>query len=160
MKEIELTQGKIAVVADHMFDWLNQWKWYAHKDHNTWYAMRGVRKPVRKALLMHRVILDAPHGVEVDHVDGNGLHNWPDNLRLATHSRNMSNRRIQSNNTSGYKGVSWDARKRKWQAILRANGRQKRLGYFIDLIAAARAYDAAARDAFGEFARCNFPDSE
>lgn len=161
MREIELTQGKVAVVSDQYFEWLNQWNWSAIKYRDTWYAKRNIGTwPVsNKTILMHREITNALGGMQVDHIDGNGLNNQLHNLRLATDSQNKANRGKQRNNKSGYKGVSWDSRARKWNAQIQVNRRCVHLGYFTDPIEAARAYDAAAPEYFGEFARLNFQET-
>jgi dTMP kinase len=82
MKEIELTQGKVALVDDDDFEELNQFKWHVKKDHNrAFYAARVTPRPNRRLIFMHRQILkDIPEGMEVDHVNGNGLDNRRSNL--------------------------------------------------------------------------------
>lgn len=104
---------------------------------------------------LHRVIMNAPPGVQVDHINGDTLDNRRCNLRLCTHKENGHNRKLQGG-TSKFKGVTWHKRDRKWQAGIRHNGKQIHLGYFNDDVEAARAYDRAARKYFGEFARVNF----
>lgn len=96
----------------------------------------------------------------VDHINGNGLDNRRANLRPATPSQNTANARMPSDNTSGFKGVGWFARTGRWRAYITYQGRQKHLGYFDIAEEAALAYDAAARELFGEFARPNFPAEE
>lgn len=157
MKGIALSQDKVAIVDDLDFPYLSQFKWTALKGRNTWYAVRNVVIDGRtKMLLMHRLLLDAPTGLGVDHRDGDGLNNQRANLRLCNEQQNGQNRTLQSNNKSGYKGVSWDKRKRKWTARIKAHGKQPHLGYFDTAKDAARAYDAAALELHGEFARLNF----
>ena len=168
MKEIELSQNKVAVVDDEDFEWLSQWKWYATKSRNTFYAVRDV-KALRtdgtqqiKVIHMHRFILDAPIGVFVDHKDGDGLNNSRQNIRIATKHQNEFNQGLRLNNTSGYRGVSL-ARKHKpldadkWRAGICLNQKYYSLGAFGTREEAARAYDAKAKELFGEFARLNFP---
>lgn len=159
-KLIPLTQGKSAIVDDQDFEWLSQWKWCAHKDKNKWYAMRGVyTKGKVISVQMHRLILAAPQGREVDHWDGDGLNNQRHNLRLATQHENQRNRKNpNSNNTSGYKGVSWHKKDEKWVAQIIADGKHLNLGRFNTPEDAARAYDKAARNYYKEFASLNFPD--
>jgi hypothetical protein len=82
-KLIPLTQGKFAIVDNADFDWLNQWKWYAVKSYNTWYARRFSSIP------MHRQIMSAPSGTEIDHRNHNGLDNRRQNLRFSTSAENQ-----------------------------------------------------------------------
>jgi len=106
---------------------------------------------------MHRVILQQM-GVEfeqVDHRDMNGLNNCRSNLRAATNQENGCNRNKQEKNTSGAKGVCWDKQAQKWQAHIRVNGKRIHLGLFDDIDDAVRAYNKAAMQHFGEFARLN-----
>jgi len=90
---------------------------------------------------------------DIDHASLDRSDNRFANLREATRSQNGANRRAMSNNTSGVKGVSWHASTRKWQARIQVAGKSKPLGYFDDLEAAAAAYERAAHETFGEFAR-------
>ena len=105
-------------------------------------------------LMLHRVILNAPPGVKVDHRNRNTLDNRRENLRLATNKGNCQNRSKMRNNTSGFKGVSWD--KDKWRAVIHTDGKWIRLGRFEDPEIAAHAYDEAAQRFYGEFAAGNF----
>jgi hypothetical protein len=75
------------------------------------------------------------------------------NLRPATRGQNGANRKLGSNNTSGFKGVSWDRREQKWVAYVGAHAKQRHLGHFTDREQAGVAYAKAARATFGEFAR-------
>lgn len=85
MKEIPLTQGKVALVDDEDCERLNQFKWYALKRPNTWYAVRNVWvENKRTAISMHREIMDASRGQEIDHKNGDGLYNLKVNLRFCT----------------------------------------------------------------------------
>lgn len=106
---------------------------------------------------LHRLLL--PDAEFVDHINGNGLDNRRSNLRLCTRSENARNSRKPSNNSSGYKGVSWHKRTKKWRADIRNENRQRSLGSFDNALDAAHAYDRAARVMHGEFARLNFPDN-
>lgn len=92
----------------------------------------------------------------IDHKNGNTLDNRRENLRICTYSENNRNRKqISSNNKSGYKGVSWDKQKNKWRTCLNINKKQKHIGFFNDIIEAAKAYNEAAIKYFGEFAKLN-----
>lgn len=154
-KSIPLTNGKVTLVDDGDFDWLNQWKWQGAKS-RTFYAVRRAGWPVRKTVIMHRLILGISDEYEVDYINGNGLDNRRKNLRVATRSQNQANRGPQRNNASGYKGVMWNKGKRKWRARIQVEGRRIHLGYFDDPVEAAKAYDEAARKHFGKFAKTNF----
>lgn len=158
MKEIPLTQGKVAKVSDHRYEWAMQWKWRAFFNGYKWYAVRSV-KPLRKTYYMHREIMGITNPeIEVDHLDNDGLNNQDENLRICTSSENKFNRGKQSNNHSGYKGVDWRAIRRKYRARIKANGQYIFLGYFSIAEEAARAYDVAAKKYHGSFAQLNFPD--
>lgn len=89
----------------------------------------------------------------IDHIDCDKTNDRWANLREATHAQNMANKPVQQNNTSGFKGVSWHKQHGKWQAYIKLNGRRRYIGYFDDLEQAAAAYQRAAIDAFGSFAR-------
>jgi len=158
MKEIKLTQGKAALVDDDMFDYLNQWKWryLKGKHERTGYAVRNEgNRHNRKMIRMHVVIMKPPPGMEIDHVDLNGCNNQRYNLRICTHSQNQMNINKRRDNTSGYKGVTWNKWHHSWYAFIRINGRRISLGYFYDPKDAARAYDCKAIELFGESARIN-----
>lgn len=156
MRLIALTQGKFARVDDADFDWLNQWKWCAHKwaRSGVWYAVRNLsisesRALGKKQIQMHQALL--PEVVRVDHRDHDGLNNQRNNLRSATHSQNMANARKRMNNPSPFKGVRFRADRGYWQARLG----EKHLGSFGTAKDAARAYNAAAEKQYGEFACLN-----
>ena len=100
--------------------------------------------------------MNAPPGVQIDHRDGNGLNCSRDNLRLCTNQNNRRNSRKGNRNTSGFKGVSFFKRDQNWRAYIMLDARQIHLGYFKTSEEAARAYDNAAKELFGEFASPNF----
>jgi hypothetical protein len=91
----------------------------------------------------------------VDHIDGNRTNNHHDNLRWATHSENSRNQKIQSNTSSVYKGVSFYKPTQKWTARFKPNEKQKHLGYFATEREAAEAYNAAAIEHYGDYAKIN-----
>lgn len=156
-KELILSQGKVALVDDEDYEWLNQWKWYALvNNRGTFYAVRSEYGPQkRKTIILHRVILIAPVGMHVDHINGDGLDNRRCNLRLSTNSENLSNRTRTKKNTSGFKGVYWYKSNKKWTAQICVNFRKIYLGMYDDPKEAAHAYDKAAIEHFGEFAKTN-----
>ncbi len=157
MKQIPLTQGKFALVDDDVYEWASKYKWYTRRKKNTCYAERNTGTwPFRKIVRLHREIMNAEQGIQVDHINGNGLDCRRTNMRLASNAENQRNRGSQANNTSGYKGVVWDNAKRKWRARIRVDGTLVHLGYFSVPEDAARAYDVGARMYHGEFAKTNF----
>lgn len=115
----------------------------------TWISGTGNRK-------MHRLIL--PDMKIIDHVNGDGLDNRRSNLRIASRRDNNRNVPLRSDNTSGFKGACWDRRANKWLASISVNGKNLFLGRYADKMDAALAYDRAAVEHFGEFARLNFPE--
>ena len=143
----------IATVDDCDFEWANQWKWRSCGG----YAVRA-KKVGRgsKCVAMHREMLSVPKGMEVDHINSYGLDNRRENLRICTTTENAKNRKINKNNTSGYKGVHWHKTANTWQVYLACNKKRIHIGHFTCLIKAAKAYDEAARKYHGEFANTNF----
>lgn len=111
-------------------------------------------RPDVKLVLLHKLIVGYPI---VDHINQDKLDNRKCNLRSATNSQNQWNQSKPKNNTSGYKGVYWDKQRQKWRAQIKINGRRRFLGYFDDILDAARSYDKAALELFGDFAVLNFP---
>ena len=156
MKEIELTQGQVALVDDDMYHELIKWKWYAiwNKNTDSFYVARKIPKIgiyPRKILRMHRFIMDAPDGMVVDHINHDTLDNRRENLRVCTNSQNMMNSRKYISNTSGYKGVCWVKKSGKWVARISINKKQTVLGYFTCPKEASKAYCAASRKYHGEY---------
>jgi hypothetical protein len=157
-KEIILTQGKVAIVDDEDFDYLNQWKWYASKDRYKFYAVRNITisKGKQKSISMHRLISNNINTkMHTDHLNGNGLDNRKINLRICTHSQNLMNSKLRKDSTSGFKGVTYCKRNNKYASVIKLNRKLIWLGYFIDPIDAARAYNDAALKYHGEFAHIN-----
>lgn len=158
-KKIPLTQGKFAIVDENKYEELSKYKWQALKNGNTYYARRcDYVNGETKIIYMHRQILGAKQGEEVDHVNHNGLDNRVCNVRKCTRSQNSQNRKPQKKeNTSKYKGVNWQKRDCLWQAQIKKNGTTIHIGSFNNEIDAATAYDVKAKELFGEFAHLNFP---
>ncbi len=159
MKEIKLTKGKVALVDDEDYERvMAMGKWYATTSRKTFYASRYIPwNGGRKEVKMHRVILGVCDPKElIDHEDGNGLNNQRNNIRRCTNKDNLRNQGLRKGNTSGFKGVSWDSKSKKWAARIHVNNRVRMyLGLFNCPIEAARAYNAAALIHHGEFARLN-----
>jgi len=164
MREIQLTQGQVALVDDQDYEYLNQWKWCAiWSDHTrSFYAMRvSCDRGQRVTIQMHRLILGITDPrIKVDHRDSNTLNNQWLNLRVCNNRQNQQNTRKRSNCSSQYKGVSWDRKTSRWKSQIQipsesAVGTKVHLGYFNLEVDAAYAYNEAAHKHFGEFAHLN-----
>jgi hypothetical protein len=162
MKEIELTQGQVTIVDDWNYEWLNQWKWCAEKRSRIYYVGRVFRQGKKQIHVhMHRIILEKKIRRELsskdlcDHINHNGLCNVEDNLRIVTSQQSNFNIRVHNGSTSIYKGVS--RKRNKWKAQIAINKETRFLGHFINPEDAAKAYDKAALEYFGEYAWLNFP---
>lgn len=156
MKEVKLTQGKVALVDDEDYEYVNQWKWCAHKQRNTFYAVRNSPRPNSKLIKMQNVIMNTENGMVADHIDRNGLNNQKYNLRVCNNADNLKNRAPSKNCTSIYKGVSKNGKRKKWKASITSNGVAIYLGVFATEVDAAHAYDEAAKKLHKEFAYLNF----
>lgn len=158
MMKIALTHGKVAIIDDADWPLVSQHKWSAiaaNRDGRNiihWYAVAA------GPIYMHRLIMAPPRGVHVDHKDNDGLNNARSNLRIATPSQNSANSRHKLGR-SGYRGVVQRTPNR-WRAIINKQCEPGNvyLGLFPSAEEAARAYDRAAFDRYGEFATLNFPE--
>ena len=122
------------------------------------YAITTIQEPncKRRFVTMHVMLMGRPW---IDHINHNGLDNRRSNLRLATPAQNAANKRPIKGAASRYKGVVWNKQIRRWAAGIKVDYQHRHLGYFRDEVSAAEAYDAAARESFGEFAYLNFPEA-
>jgi hypothetical protein len=163
MVEVPLTQGKVALIDDEDAERVLSRNWTLHHNPNrrrdVFYAVRYAYKEgtkERTVIQMHREILNAPAGMEVDHINGDGLDNRKANLRLATRAQNLRNTHREKGKT-GYRGIYWHKKNGMYHAEIRCDGKRHSLGYYYDAEQAARAYDYAAYHLHGEFASLNFP---
>ena len=156
MKEIELTQGKVALVDDEDYEYLRQWKWYYGCEggkNKSGYAVRSITNPKRALIFMHRVIMSTPTGMETDHINCNKTDNRKENLRVCTRLQNKKNNPLMKNNKTGYKGVSIN--NNRYKVKISVNKKQIHLGYFDKVEDAAKTYNLAALKYHGKFARLN-----
>lgn len=153
-----LSQGKFSQVDDEDYDWLNQWKWSYR---NNGYAIRAQHvgmfngKQKQQMIRLHRFIMSAPHGMSVDHINGDGLDNRRCNLRICTHSQNHMNSKSRNGSSSKYKGVTWLKKENKWWARIKVDGVYLSLGKFVCEEDAGLAYNVAAEKHYGQFSRSN-----
>jgi hypothetical protein len=146
---VQLTRGYEAIIDADNADDVGQWNWSAYEKPNTVYAVRS--KPKNGGLIrMHRYILNAPDGLEVDHIDGNGLNNTSENLRICSRFENMRNKRPFRGRST--KGVSWHKPSGKWQARICAGQGQIYLGLYESQEMAQNAYNEACKKMHGDFA--------
>lgn len=161
--EVALTKGYTALIDEIDAD-LAVLKWTAKTNKRNVYAMRSIgdyRIKPAKNIGMHQIILERilgrplENGELPDHKNCNSLDNTRSNIRLANQTQNHANQRLSSRNTSGYKGVTYFKRTGRWVAKIKKNRVTKCLGYYDTPEEAAIAYNIAAIDLFGEFARLN-----
>jgi HNH endonuclease len=150
MKLIPLSKGKFTKVDDDDFELVSQYSWYENEGYAITYC-KG------KRIRMHRLIMNAPDGVDVDHRDQDKLNNQKYNLRFCTTTQNNRNVRLHKNNTTGYKGVSIEPSTGYFRPNVYKDGVAISFGNFKDIHHAALARDLWAVDLYGEFASTNFP---
>lgn len=159
MARIPVTQGLYALIDDEDLVTVGRYRWHTCRNGRTCYARRNGSASERRqglaAVYLHHAILGVV--AEVDHINGDGLDNRRENLRIGTHQQNISNQRKQLDTSSRFKGVDYYKQYGRWRARCKCNGHVHCLGYFEHEEDAARAYDAAARSLFGAYARTNFP---
>ena len=154
MKTIPLPCGKQVLVDDEDYDRLSQYPWWSS---GKGYARRTERNAAgRTTFYMHRELMQCPARLQVDHVNGDGLDNRKENLRVCTRSQNGGHILAASRALSGFRGVWWKKDKRRWQAEIMVNRQRVYLGRFGTSEEAAKAYDAAAIRLRGPFATLNF----
>jgi hypothetical protein len=156
--EIPLTRGQVAIVDAEDFEWLSQYKWFAswQKSARNYYANTYTEEIVsygRKIESMHRLIMKAKKGEIVDHINGNGLDNRKENLRIVSKRENAINCKMNKANTSGVMGVTFDKNRNKWRAFVIIHKKIKNLGRFETFEEAVQARKDAEKLYYGEFAR-------
>ncbi|MCJ7777665.1 MAG: AP2 domain-containing protein [Sedimentisphaerales bacterium] len=159
-RKIYLDEGKWTILDPKDYYRFCCFKWCIGGNKGKFYAIRGqmISPKDSKIVQLHRLIMDAPKGLLVDHRNSDSLDNRRSNLRLATGWQNQCNKRKGKNATSRYKGVSFRKGRKKCIACIKVGGKQLWLGQFESEIEAAKAYDEAAKKYRGEFACLNFPN--
>jgi len=143
--------GRVAYVDDADLPLVSPYRWTVWESgHGGPYAIANINRRIVK---MHRLITGQ---AGMDHIDRDGLNNRRSNLRPATMSQNIANT-LSRGGSSRFKGVSWDRVNGRWRAAITIAGQGRNLGRYASEEEAARAYDAAALAAWGEYARLNFP---
>jgi hypothetical protein len=168
MKTIQLSKGYVAQIDDEDYERvMAAGPWCAQRRPNTVYARRSIRKPDGKqtSLYLHRFLLGVTDPmIFVDHLDRDGLNCQRANMRRATRSQNAANSRNPrtpgKKRGSNFRGVSWNHGNSRWHTRIKIGGKERFLGYFMNEVHAAKAYDRAARKHFGAFASCNFPEKQ
>jgi len=170
MKKIELNgdkgKGKFLIVDDDKYEHLiTNYNWHIDVNGYAVAYQRGSHKAIKgqrlgKVTLVraHRVIMNCPDDMVIDHINGMPLDCRVENLRICTRQENQRNKRIKRNKTVKYKGVYFKPQnlKKQWYALIGVNNKSYNLGTFNSAIDAAHAYDKKAKELFGEFAHLNF----
>ena len=149
---VPLTKGRFALIDEEDVDRVSQYNWYVGKGKHTHYA----HHKSKESFLLHRFVTNAPDDVQVDHINSNGLDNRKTNLRFCNNGQNSAASRKRQGTRSKYRGVVFDSTAScKWKARVYDNGKQIVLGRFSSEEEAALAYNKAALERYGEFARIN-----
>ncbi len=158
MATIPLSRGYVTIVDDEDFEKLSQFAWWAHVGpYGKPYAVRETSRKLGKvSVKLHRFIVGAAEGRDVDHINGDTLDNRRSNLRIVAHRLNMANQRKKPG-SSRFKGVWFHRQSGRWHAYITVEYRKHHLGCFASETDAALAYDEAARDLWGGHAALNFP---
>jgi len=164
-EKVEISDGELLVRLNEQFtyrketgEFLRKRAWGKHKVgdvagyNNKSYRSLSINS---NDYLIHRLVYLVEHGytpLEVDHINQIRNDNRIENLRgCDNYSQNQGNCSLRSDNTSGYRGVTWNEAAQKWKAQIMVNGITNRLGLFTDILEAAAAYEAAAIKHFGKF---------
>lgn len=146
MKTISLTKGAKTIVDDDDYERVRSFKWR----YDGRYAACDING---KTVLLHRLLIGTPIGKVTDHINGNKLDNRKANLRICTQSQNRANSKRSATNTSGYKGVCFDKRLKKFRAYIRKDGIMHNLGLFQTAKEAHAEYAKKSVELFGEYSR-------
>ncbi len=147
---IPLSKDQNAIIDEEDFELVSKYKWHASLKRQRFVA---ANTPWKKTIIyMHRLIMNAPTGMVVDHINGDSLDNRKSNLRICTNGENSRNRtRLNSRNLSGVNGVHWSKNKKRWEVQIRDNGKTKTIGRFSCLGIAIKQRKNAEINYYGEF---------
>jgi hypothetical protein len=157
MKEIHMIHGFTALVDDEDYEELSKHRWYCNDEYAIRRRKNGESGNTRN-IKMHIAIMGKVEGLEIDHINGNKLDNQKSNLRHVTRSQNLCNMKPRGG-SSRYKGVCWDSGTKKWRVQINDVGKVKYVGVYANESDAATAYNVAAEQLFGEYARLNVVES-
>jgi hypothetical protein len=144
--EYQLSSGKTFFISEQDMSLIDRF----FTDNQNKYVSSSAKNN-RKNIFLHRLIMNPPKGMSVDHINGNGYDNRRENLRVCTHSENLRNTKVQKGRIS--KGVYWNKAALSWTAYINIDGQRIILGNFTDMILAQKVYNKAAEILFGEYAR-------
>lgn len=152
---IRCSSGKYALIDPEDYEYLSKFNWNDYTGYPRTFRRRKSENNKLIGTSMHALILKAPKGLAIDHINGNTLDNRKKNLRIVTSQQNGCNRKLGSNNTTGYKGVTYHKRDRLYQSSIKIKGKRQYLGWFKTAEEAANAYNKASKILHGEFGRIN-----
>lgn len=159
MRELELNNtDKVALVDDEDYDRIRvyQWRYITSTPKHGGCVQSGYREKGKVVTLkLHRLILNPPKNMVIDHINGDVLDNQKSNLRICTSGDNTKNQKLSIVNNTGYKGVSFNHKYQKYYACISINSKNKSLGYYGTAKEAADAYDKAAKENYKTFAKLN-----
>lgn len=160
MKTLPLTQGKVTLVDDDVYEWAKDFNWCACKMGHRFCVVRNIRALNGKKVLsyLHREIMKPDKGLDIHHIDGDSCNNQRKNLTITTRSQNLQGfQRPKKGKTSKFRGVRKRSDCQIWEARVWLASKQVYSAHFKSEEEAARAYDRAAWKFFGKFAQFNFP---
>lgn len=155
MITIRLTNGMFTVVDDDDFDRVKDYNWQhrSRKGAPSYVGCTKSKNKIKRWIHLHRLIMNCPENMEVDHIDGDGLNNCKSNLRICTHRENILNRSVNKRKDNSMKGVG--LHEGRWRSRIASEGKKFFLGHFPTMELAAIAYNEKAKELHGEFAKLN-----